>query len=166
MSKPRAISASHETLPARRYNSTCGGEQEIQRTILASEDPSVPIVMFAVGLGFSPMLRFLRERTVPKQTGRDVAKSLLFFGCWPLCEDFRYGDSDLQKWQELGIVEVWPAFSRSNTDSLGGKYVQSGSVLSPTGVPHYFTTPHSSLPSEPVVPHVVHTLYYEQIYSY
>ena len=88
------------------------------------EDPSVPMVMFAAGSGFAPMRGFLQERAVQKQAGREVAKSLLFFGCRSPREDFLYGDSDLKEWQELDIVEVRPAFSRSNADSRGCKYVQ------------------------------------------
>ena len=88
------------------------------------EDPSVPMIMFAAGSGLAPMRGFLQERAVQKQAGRDVAKSLFFFGCRSPHEDFLYGDSDLKEWQELGIVEVRSAFSRSDKDSVGCKYVQ------------------------------------------
>lgn len=88
------------------------------------EDPKVPMVMFAAGSGLAPMRGFLQERAVQKQAGRDVAKSLLFFGCRSPREDFLYGDTDLKEWQELGIVDVRPAFSRSPKDSLECKYIQ------------------------------------------
>ena len=88
------------------------------------EDPAVPMVMFAAGSGLSPMRGFLQERAMQKKAGREVAKSLLFFGCRNPREDFIYADSDLKEWQELGIVDVRPAFSRSSADSLGCKYVQ------------------------------------------
>ncbi|RPD61291.1 bifunctional P-450:NADPH-P450 reductase [Lentinus tigrinus ALCF2SS1-6] len=88
------------------------------------EDPTVPMVMFAAGSGLSPMRGFLQERAMQKKAGREVAKSLLFFGCRSPHEDFIYCESDLKEWQELGIVDVRPAFSRSSADSLGCKYVQ------------------------------------------
>ncbi|KAI0738944.1 bifunctional P-450:NADPH-P450 reductase [Daedaleopsis nitida] len=88
------------------------------------EDPTVPMVMFAAGSGLSPMRGFLQERAVQKKAGREVTKSLLFFGCRSPQEDFLYGDSDLKEWQELGVVDVRPAFSRSPEDSAGCKYVQ------------------------------------------
>ena len=88
------------------------------------EDPTVPMVMFAAGSGLSPMRGFLQERAVQKKAGREVATSLLFFGCRSPQEDFLYGDSDLKEWQELGVVDVRAAFSRSPAHSAGCKYVQ------------------------------------------
>ncbi|KAI0356058.1 fatty acid hydroxylase [Trametes cingulata] len=88
------------------------------------EDVSIPMIMFAAGSGLSPMRGFLQERAVQKKAGRDVAKSTLFFGCRSPEEDFLYSDSDLKEWEELGIVDVRPAFSRCPEKSLGCKYVQ------------------------------------------
>ncbi|OSC96348.1 fatty acid hydroxylase [Trametes coccinea BRFM310] len=88
------------------------------------EDVGVPMIMFAAGSGLSPMRGFLQERAVQKKAGRDVAKSTLFFGCRAPEEDYLYSDSDLKEWQELGIVDVRPAFSRCPEKSLGCKYVQ------------------------------------------
>ncbi|OCH86500.1 cytochrome P450 [Obba rivulosa] len=87
-------------------------------------DPTVPMVMFAAGSGLAPMRGFLQERAMQKKAGREVAKSLLFFGCRSPSEDFLYSDSDLKEWTELGIVDVRPAFSRSMENSCGCKYVQ------------------------------------------
>ncbi|KAI0631143.1 fatty acid hydroxylase [Trametes polyzona] len=88
------------------------------------EDVRVPMVMFAAGSGLSPMRGFLQERAVQRKAGRDVARSTLFFGCRSPEEDFLYADSDLKEWQELGIVDVRPAFSRNPENSEGCKYVQ------------------------------------------
>ncbi|CCM04514.1 uncharacterized protein FIBRA_06695 [Fibroporia radiculosa] len=87
-------------------------------------DPTAPMVMFAAGSGLAPMRGFLQERAVQKKAGREVATSILFFGCRSPQEDYIYADSDLKEWTELGIVDVRPAFSRSSGDSLGCKYVQ------------------------------------------
>lgn len=87
-------------------------------------DPSVPLVMFCAGSGLAPMRGFIQERALQKQAGREVAKSLLFFGCRAPGEDYLYSDSDLKEWAELGIVDIRPAFSRAATQSEGCKYVQ------------------------------------------
>ena len=87
-------------------------------------DPTVPMVMVCAGSGLAPMRGFLQERAEQKKAGREVVKSLLFFGCRAPGEDFLYGGSDLKEWVELGIVDVRPAFSRSAGDSSGCSYVQ------------------------------------------
>ncbi|KZT04430.1 cytochrome P450 [Laetiporus sulphureus 93-53] len=87
-------------------------------------DPTVPMVMFAAGSGLAPMRGFLQERAMQKKAGREVARSLLFFGCRTPKEDYLYADSDLKEWTELGIVDVRPAFSRLTEESSGCKYVQ------------------------------------------
>jgi len=87
-------------------------------------DPTVPLVMFCAGSGLAPMRGFLQERALQKQAGREVTKSLLFFGCRAPGEDYLYSDSDLKEWAELGIVDLRPAFSRANSESEGCKYVQ------------------------------------------
>lgn len=87
------------------------------------EDLTIPLVMVCAGSGLAPMRGFLQERAAQKKAGRDVANSLLFFGCHSPQHDFIYGDTDVKEWVELGIVDVRPAFSRSPADSNGCKYV-------------------------------------------
>ena len=87
-------------------------------------DPKIPLVMFCAGSGLAPMRGFLQERAIQKQSGREVAKSILFFGCRSPTQDYLYSDTDLKEWVDLGIVEVRPAFSRADDQSLGCKYVQ------------------------------------------
>nr|BAL05197.1 cytochrome P450 [Phanerodontia chrysosporium] len=87
-------------------------------------DPAVPLVLFCAGAGLAPMRGFLQERVLQKQAGRDVATSILFFGCRSPQHDFLYADSDLRTWTELGVVDVRPAFSRETEQSAGCKYVQ------------------------------------------
>jgi cytochrome P450/NADPH-cytochrome P450 reductase len=87
-------------------------------------DPLVPLVLFCAGSGLAPMRGFIQERAVQKQSGREVGKALLFFGCRSPDEDFLYSDSDIAEWIKLGVVDVRPAFSRSPSDSEGCKYVQ------------------------------------------
>ncbi|TCD65595.1 hypothetical protein EIP91_002442 [Steccherinum ochraceum] len=87
-------------------------------------DPAVPLVMYCAGSGLAPMRGFLQERALQKQAGREVGKSLLFFGCRSPSEDYLYSDSDLKEWAELGIVDIRPAFSRAQIESESCKYVQ------------------------------------------
>ncbi|KAH7322064.1 cytochrome P450 [Rhizoctonia solani] len=87
-------------------------------------DPSVPMIMFAAGSGIAPFRGFIQERAVQAQAGREVAKSVLFFGCRNPEVDYLYGDAELREWTELGVVDVRPAFSRMAEKSGGNKYVQ------------------------------------------
>ncbi|KAK7685349.1 hypothetical protein QCA50_011713 [Cerrena zonata] len=87
-------------------------------------DPTIPLVLICAGSGFAPLRGFLQERAYQALAGRPVEKSILFFGCRKASEDFLYSDSDLKRWVNLGIVDVRPAFSRAEQDSIGCKYVQ------------------------------------------
>lgn len=87
-------------------------------------DLSIPLVMICAGSGLAPMRGFLQERAMQKLSGRDVCKSILFFGCRAPGQDFLYSDSDLKTWSELGIVDIKPAFSRATGESIGCKHVQ------------------------------------------
>ncbi|CAE6503914.1 unnamed protein product [Rhizoctonia solani] len=87
-------------------------------------DPNIPMVLFAAGSGMAPFRGFIQERAMQKKAGREVAKSLLFFGCRKPDEDFLYSEAELAEWKELGVVDVRPAFSRAPEQSEGQKYVQ------------------------------------------
>lgn len=88
------------------------------------QDPRTPLVLFAAGSGLAPMRGFLQERALQKKAGREVGRAVLFFGCRRPDEDYLYSDSDLKEWEELGVVELRPAFSRAPEKSEGCKYVQ------------------------------------------
>ncbi|KZT69908.1 cytochrome P450 [Daedalea quercina L-15889] len=92
-------------------------------------DPTEPMVLFAAGSGLAPMRGFLQERAMQKKAGREVGRSLLFFGCRRPGEDYLYGETDLREWQALGIVDVRPAFSRATEESKGCRYVQDRAWL-------------------------------------
>ena len=87
-------------------------------------DPTVPMVMMCAGSGLAPMRGFLQERAEQKKAGREVATSLLFFGCRKPGEDYLYSDAEMKEWRELGIVDVRAAFSRETEASEGCRYVQ------------------------------------------
>jgi cytochrome P450/NADPH-cytochrome P450 reductase len=83
-------------------------------------DPSVPVVMFAAGSGIAPMRGFIQERAIQVASGRQVGKTILFYGCRSPEEDYLYANDDLKEWTDSGVVEVRPAFSRAGDKS----YVQ------------------------------------------
>ena len=88
-------------------------------------DPTVPMMMVCAGSGLAPFRAFIEERAAQKASGRDVGKMILFFGCRAPDVDYLYSDSDLKTWAESGVVDIRPAFSRSNHPSCAGcKYVQ------------------------------------------
>ncbi|CAE7229773.1 unnamed protein product [Rhizoctonia solani] len=87
-------------------------------------DPNIPMMLFAAGSGMAPFRGFIQERAMQKKAGREIAKSVLFFGCRKPDEDFLYSDAELAEWKELGVVDVRPAFSRAPEQSEGQKYVQ------------------------------------------
>ena len=87
-------------------------------------DPSIPVVMIAAGSGIAPMHGFIQERALQRESGRDVGKMLLFFGCRSPGEDYLYSKTDIDEWTKSGLLEVRPAFSREATKSEGAKYVQ------------------------------------------
>ncbi len=70
------------------------------------------------------MRGFLEERAIQKASGREVARCVLFFGCRSPSEDFLYGEDELKRWVEEGVVDVRPAFSREEGKSEGCRYIQ------------------------------------------
>jgi NADPH-ferrihemoprotein reductase len=73
--------------------------------------PKHPIIMIASGSGIAPFRGFLAERARIAAIGREVGKSLLFFGCRS-SDDFLYQD-ELQELQHRNKdLEVVTAFSR------------------------------------------------------
>ncbi|KAK1222358.1 hypothetical protein PQX77_014808, partial [Marasmius sp. AFHP31] len=91
------------------------------------QDPSAPIMAYcAAGSGLAPIQGFIQmsERATQKVSGREVGKIFLFYGCRSPDADLLCADSDLAKWQKLGVVDIRPAFSRATEKSEGCRYVQ------------------------------------------
>ncbi|KAF2638095.1 NADPH-cytochrome P450 reductase-like protein [Massarina eburnea CBS 473.64] len=90
---------------------------------LPKDAQNVPVIMIAAGTGMAPFRGFLQERAAQIGAGRSLAPALLFYGCRNPEEDFLYAPL-LQRWAELGAVDIRPAFSRLSEASEGCKYVQ------------------------------------------
>ena len=87
---------------------------------------SCPIIMVASGTGIAPFRGFLEERTRLKSMGREVGRTLLFFGCRSAGEDYLFQDEFASYKEILGdTLSIVTAFSRQEVNSDGSKvYVQ------------------------------------------
>ncbi|KAF2467627.1 uncharacterized protein BDR25DRAFT_61435 [Lindgomyces ingoldianus] len=85
-------------------------------------DPSKPIIMVGPGTGVAPFRGFVQERAAQAKAGKNVGKTVLFFGCRKKEEDFLYQNEWGQYKEALGdnfILHV--AFSRDGPKKV---YVQ------------------------------------------
>ncbi|TGJ85736.1 hypothetical protein E0Z10_g3030 [Xylaria hypoxylon] len=84
-------------------------------------DPSTPIIMIAAGTGLAPMRGFIQQRACIAENNRNtLGPAFLYFGCRDYESDYLYAD-ELRKWENLGAVQVRPAFSRRGPPSADGK---------------------------------------------
>lgn len=86
-------------------------------------NPALPIIMVGPGTGIAPFRGFMQERAIQKRDGRDVGKTLLFFGCRRSDEDFMYKDEWPTYFQDLAEngSRMITAFSREQPQKI---YVQ------------------------------------------
>jgi len=83
---------------------------------------NTPVLMLCAGTGIAPFFGFCAERAHLLQSGRELAKGVLYFGVRREV-DVLYAEK-LKEWQEMGAVEVRYAFSREAEKTKGCKYVQ------------------------------------------
>ncbi len=90
------------------------------RNFKLPESSETPIIMIAAGVGLAPFLGFLEAREQQKQAGQTVGENWLFFGethqeTTFLCR------SELDAWQQQGLLKLTTAFSRDGEEKA---YVQ------------------------------------------
>jgi len=84
---------------------------------------SHPVLMIGPGTGVAPFIGFIQDREHHVKNGKDVGKTILYFGCRKEQEDFIYGN-ELKTWHNEGILtELNVAFSRETPDKK--VYVQN-----------------------------------------
>ncbi|KAI1244394.1 hypothetical protein MGN70_014266 [Eutypa lata] len=85
-------------------------------------DPSKPVILIGPGTGVAPMRGFVQERAKQAESGLNVGRTLLFFGCRKRSEDFMYESEWEQYKNALGDnFELITAFSREGPKKV---YVQ------------------------------------------
>lgn len=83
------------------------------------KDLKTPTVMIGPGTGLAPFRAFLQER-IHLAEGEATGTNLLFFGCRRQEQDFLYR-SQLESWQQDGVLKLYTAFSREQEKKI---YVQ------------------------------------------
>ncbi len=73
-------------------------------------DPTVPMILIGPGTGFAPLRGFIQERAMQAASGRDIAQSLLFFGCRHPDHDW-FCRNDMEEWTDRGVIKPFLAFS-------------------------------------------------------
>ncbi|KAI0165474.1 NADPH-cytochrome P450 reductase [Xylariaceae sp. FL1272] len=85
-------------------------------------DPSKPVILIGPGTGVAPMRGFVQERAKQAESGQNVGKTVLFFGCRKSTEDFLYEAEWKEYKKTLGDkFELVTAFSREGSKKV---YVQ------------------------------------------
>lgn len=90
---------------------------------LPADIEKTPIIMLCAGTGLAPFRGFVEERAIQKAAGRTLAPAFLFIGCAHPDRD-RLFASELDKWAEEGVVELFYAYSKATEKSKDCKYVQ------------------------------------------
>ncbi|KAE8323142.1 cytochrome P450 [Aspergillus sergii] len=90
---------------------------------LPDESISHPIIMVAAGSGIAPFRAFVQERSTRQNEGIVLPPAFLFFGCRGAHLDDLYRE-ELDGFEEQGVVTLFRAFSRAQSESHGCKYVQ------------------------------------------
>ncbi|KAJ2995588.1 hypothetical protein NUW58_g1227 [Xylaria curta] len=120
---PEAFGLTYElTGPRNKYDGVHVPVHVRHSNFKLPSDPSKPIILIGPGTGVAPMRGFVQERAKQAESGENVGKTILFFGCRKRSEDFLYES----EWEEYKKVlgdkfELVTAFSREGAKKV---YVQ------------------------------------------
>ena len=89
------------------------------------KDETTPIIMVCAGTGLAPFRGFVQERAAKMEASgqTELGEALLFIGCRDPIDDKLFSE-ELERWEKLGAVKVFYAFSKSPAQSEGCKHVQ------------------------------------------
>ncbi|EDV96701.1 NADPH-dependent diflavin oxidoreductase 1 [Drosophila grimshawi] len=79
-----------------------------------------PLIMIGPGTGIAPFRSIIQHRLHLDQTGRNVGRLVVFFGCRNQTQDYHF-EQDFKTWRDNQSVEVHVAFSRDQENKV---YVQ------------------------------------------
>jgi len=86
--------------------------------IKLGDDPSVPVVMIALGTGIAPMRAIIQERAALKAQGKQVGEMLLIYGAQHRASDYTW-EEDFVGWQKSGLLCCLDtAFSRDQKQKI------------------------------------------------
>ncbi|KAK1499119.1 cytochrome P450 [Colletotrichum tamarilloi] len=113
------------------YLATLTAGERLQVAIRASQGgfklpidmDKTPLLCVAAGTGLAPFRAFVQERATLLSNGRSLAPAILFFGCRDPEADDLYRE-EFDKWESVGAVKMFRAYSRKPEASSGSKYVQ------------------------------------------
>ncbi|KAK4560538.1 hypothetical protein LTR86_005735 [Recurvomyces mirabilis] len=81
-----------------------------------------PVLMFCAGTGLAPFRSFIQERAAQIGAGRELAPAQLYYGCRHPEKDLLYA-SELKRWEAMGAVKIYYAFSQASEQSDGHKHI-------------------------------------------
>lgn len=76
---------------------------------------TTPVIMIGPGTGLAPFRGFIQERAWQKSQGKEVGRTILFFGCRNKAQDYIYQE-ELEAWQNEGVLDLNVAFSRDQAE--------------------------------------------------
>ncbi|EME43116.1 hypothetical protein DOTSEDRAFT_72482 [Dothistroma septosporum NZE10] len=82
-----------------------------------------PIIMVAAGTGIAPFRAFLQERARLSKMGREIGRTVLFFGCRNQKQDYLYAE-ELKAWAAVPELNFSLITAFSRPDEGAKRYVQ------------------------------------------